>query len=145
MSTSYADMQVVLDIVLRELARGEGVRVAREMLARRDPEQDALYVPFAVEHRRSMHEISIDADVFKLNRATIVDVIRDEFSRACAEARGLAVCDLLEKPVRISDEKREKLCDRLTGLIETLSKKDPALCETLALRLMKNVEPLKSR
>lgn len=143
MSYSYVEMERAIEIVLRELAKDEGVRLAHAAPVRHSPEEDSLYVPFAVEPARSIHELTIDGELFKADRQVIVDALRFEFANACARARGSAVCDLLDKPVQIDDAKREALCDRFTGLIMRLAGKNHELRECLARKLIDDGPALK--
>ncbi len=129
-----------LEYAARLFARDEAVHVG-DMAIRRDPEEDSLYIQLRIDQPAHLAELSIDGGVLEVGDAkTVVELFKMEFERSCAVARGRAVAALLKRPVNINDEKREELCDRLTGLIMTLARKDARLCEVLSLKLMEHVE-----
>lgn len=126
---------------VRRLAGEQGVRVSDGLPVRVNPEDDSLYIQMRVEPLQYLAELTIDGDVLRApDGPGLFEMLSAEFERACAEARGHQIAALLSRPVRTPKDKREQLCDRLTGLIMTLAKNDTALCENLALKLMERVE-----
>lgn len=129
-----------LQYVIRKLAQSRQVQVQSDTPVRVEPEADEYFIDIRVASPPAMATLTIDGRLLDVEPRNMLDIVSAEFDRACAQARGAAVTQLLEQQVSIDEQSREKLCDRLTGLIMALAKKDPALCETLALKLMAEVE-----